>query len=184
MNNTGNRRRYSVDQGLIDGEIWKRTKFKGFQISNFARIKNATGVLHQSLMTKGYKRIKIGIKYYPIHRIVAIAFLPNKKNLPQVNHIDGNKLNNHVDNLEWCTLQDNMKHVGRLHLNPGAHGERNPKSLISDVVAKVLIRLWATTSITHSEISQLTGLSNKQLRKIKHCGRTHLDNYRNLFSNG
>lgn len=46
-----------------------------------------------------------------IHRLVALAYLPNPNNLPEVNHIDGNKLNNHVDNLEWVTRSENMIHA-------------------------------------------------------------------------
>lgn len=45
-----------------------------------------------------------------IHRLVAIAFLPNPLNLPEVNHKDGNRLNNHKNNLEWCTGEQNLKH--------------------------------------------------------------------------
>ncbi len=53
-----------------------------------------------------------------IHRLVAMAFIPNPDNLPQVNHIDGNKENNHVDNLEWCTNLYNTIEAVRLGLKP------------------------------------------------------------------
>jgi len=178
------RRKYHQNQLSIIGEQWVPLKFKGIEISDYGRLRDEHGILFQSLMTKGYARVKFGSKYYAVHRLVAQAFIPNPDNLPQVNHKDGNKDNNHVSNLEWCTLQYNMKHAEKLHLNPGAQGERNSRSLISDDVAKALFRMWDTTSMTHTEISKLTGLDNKQLRKIKCTGREHLDSYRNFFVNG
>ena len=53
-------------------------------------------------------------KRFKVHRLVAEAFIPNPKHLPQINHKDGNVKNNNVDNLEWCTCQDNLLHSFRV----------------------------------------------------------------------
>lgn len=57
-------------------------------------------------------------KSISIHRLVALHFIDNPLNKPQVNHKDANKENNHVDNLEWCTAKENMTHVSKNGLNP------------------------------------------------------------------
>ncbi|MCM1530431.1 MAG: NUMOD4 motif-containing HNH endonuclease [Alistipes sp.] len=82
----------------------------------FAHIKSH--ILKPNNVHDGYKQVKFsinGIKAQPLlHRLIAITFVPNPLCLPQVNHIDGNKENNHADNLEWCTAAYNSQHRSRV----------------------------------------------------------------------
>jgi len=59
-----------------------------------------------------------------VHRLVCEAFLENKLNKPQINHIDGNKSNNNINNLEWCTAAENVQHSFRLGLNKYSENNR------------------------------------------------------------
>lgn len=63
-----------------------------------------------------YMVVSLNHRIKLVHRLVAITFIPNQNNLPQVNHIDWNKLNNNISNLEWCTCKDNIKHAISLWL--------------------------------------------------------------------
>jgi len=72
-------------------------------------------VLKQGLMTSGYKIVSLKKnkkqKMFSVHRLLAGHFIPNELNLEQVNHKDGNKLNNLLENLEWCTRSQNIQHA-------------------------------------------------------------------------
>ena len=99
-------------------EIWKPIESTGFEISSYGRVKRPNGIIVDfSNRTKSaYYQIRLGKSYTKskysvyVHRLVAEAFIPNPDNKPQVNHIDGNRHNNNVDNLEWVTIQENVSH--------------------------------------------------------------------------
>lgn len=82
----------------------------------------------------GYKFVRIGDKSQPLHRIVASAFIPNPENKPEVNHIDGNKCNNAVSNLEWVTRDENVKHAKNngLYTGPKRKDTRPSKAKIRE----------------------------------------------------
>jgi len=126
-------------------EIWKDIPgMEGvYQVSNCGRIKalernirlknNRILPIKEHFVkgskdTKGYLQLDANIdgkriiKF--IHRLVAESFLENPKNLEQVNHKDGNKLNNCADNLEWCTCIENIHHAWKNGLNKPLRGEK------------------------------------------------------------
>lgn len=89
-----------------DGSIWTvGNKFNGYKRKKMATKVNRSGYLQLFLSKDGWQ------KTYTVHRLVAETFISNPNNLPQVNHIDGNKQNNAVSNLEWVTAKQNKTHA-------------------------------------------------------------------------
>ena len=134
-------------------EIWKDiSEYEGlYQVSSHGRIKSLSKrrrhgdgwtitkerILKPSILnTTKYSQVILykGQKPSPfkVHRLVAIAFIPNPDNFPQVNHKDPNKQNNFVENLEWCTQSHNQKHsfrLGRTVWNKGKRFKKNKRCL-------------------------------------------------------
>lgn len=98
----------------------------GNVVTNKGRVFSRLGrELKQQLSAVGYYRVEIWHKGFGrkhlVHRLVASAFIPNPNDKPQVNHKDGNKLNNDVENLEWVTQSENQIHAYRTNLQRGFH---------------------------------------------------------------
>ena len=115
-----------------------------YKISNLGRVWSIrrNRFLKERISNCGYARVALAkngtYKHLSIHRLVALAFIPNPENKPEVNHKDGNKLNNHVDNLEWNTSSENQKHAFKNGLQKTSKGiskgvgSKNPKAKLTE----------------------------------------------------
>ena len=109
----------------LENEIWKQVvlenvdmKDKTYFVSTLGRFKNSSGIImdNYKVNENGYIRVYIYNKTYALHRLIALTFIENPENKEQVNHIDGNKLNNSVENLEWTTCSENNIHKFKIGL--------------------------------------------------------------------
>ena len=129
-------------------EIWKDKKdYEGhYQVRNFGRVKSIKFgkeiIMNLNPNSSGYLLVNLckdgTVKAFAVHRLVAEAFIPNPYNLPQVNHRDENKLNNNVDNLEWCTNEYNI--------NYGTRTERYSKTVLQYTLDGEFVREWASAN--------------------------------------
>ena len=125
-NNTDSDTNDQIEQLVYsDEEIWKDIEMYGikfnYQISNHSKVRNSENKIMTTSLRDGYKSVKLTYrennnslyKAIKIHRMVAIMFIDNDDpdNKNTVNHIDGNKFNNHHSNLEWVTIGENNKHA-------------------------------------------------------------------------
>lgn len=148
-------------------ETWKRIIYNNiptfYEVSNTGKVRNINtnkelaiheemGYCHTSIKVNGvYKRCRV-------HRLVAQAFIPNPENKPYVNHLDGIRHNNNVENLEWCTPAENTQHAWRIGLCKSAVAkEVYQYDLKGNFIAK------------YESITQAATMTNSQQAKITLC---------------
>lgn len=167
-------------------ELWKVINgYKNYEVSNFGRIRNINSgkILSQS-MRNNYKRVGLFScpkqKSFDVHRLVAEHFLPEPSNdlvvaasktklkKVVVNHIDGIKTNNRVDNLEWTTYSDNVKHsyyIGR----DTSNGEKHYNSKLSETYVLQIRKLYIESNGKrgiYTELSKQFNVSETTIKSI------------------
>lgn len=113
-----------------DGRVWAHPR-------HWVRGKGSEGEhdghwMKPVLDKTGYLRVRLSLgrrRHFPsVHRLVALTWVPNPDALPVVNHLDGHKLNNRAENLEWCTAEHNVRHAHAI----GLHGPRPTRKLTQE----------------------------------------------------
>lgn len=168
-------------------EVWKNIKgyLRQYQVSNLGNVRSldrycSTGfkpgiVRKQQISNSGYSFVTLWKngkrKNKFVHRLVAETFIPNKNNKKETNHIDGNKLNNTVSNLEWCTGSENMLHAYNLGLLSHYTGENSYRTKLTDeqVYQIKWIQKYENPPMKfYRELAKELGVSNGVIFKIRH----------------
>lgn len=146
-------------------EIWKNIKdYEGlYQVSNFGNVRRIGNYKNQYSEWKSFKKLKLsnrkgylyavlyknGIStHFLVHRLVAETFINNCDNSNEVNHLDGNKQNNNINNLEWCSHSKNILHAYKtgLHKTNYIHGNNLPRQVIQYDLNGNFIKKWKSIS--------------------------------------
>ena len=175
-------------------EVWKSIcDFEGFyEISNLGNVRSVERLVHKSngrhaifksnplkpTMGAGYFRVVLSMEGFKrtlsIHRLIAIAFIPNPKKLSCINHKNGIKTDNSLGNLEWCSYSENTKHAFKTGLLTsglkGKTGESHPTSKLKSKEV-VIIKDLINAGQTLISIAKRFNISDKAISDIK-IGRT------------
>jgi hypothetical protein len=172
-------------------EKWKDISgFEGkYQISNIGRVRSLDRITNNrqfkgaiktpQISNTGYYRVHLctenrKTKPFSIHRLVATHFLPSIGGKNVVNHIDGDKLNNRLDNLEWVTISENTKHSYDTGLQIMGRSEKNPASKYTEGQIREVKKL-SKMNYSRKHISEATGVSRAMIHSVlKNKSWTHV----------
>ena len=132
-------------------EIWKQLD-ADYDVSNYGRVRHGLRIISGSVHQDHYIVVTLHGKQYPVHRLVAQVFIDNPDNKPEVNHIDGNKMNNTVDNLEWVTRSENQQHAADNSLQPKPFSTYQGK--FTPEQREEIKRLWDDGKFTKRQLAK------------------------------
>ena len=133
------------------------------------QINKRNGYVYQMLYKNGKEKL------LRVHRLVAMAFLPNPNNLPQVNHKDGNKQNNSVDNLEWCEQSYNMKHAFKTGLEKPSEKQKAAVRKTNEKKRKRVVRTMGDEKIEYESATVAARKNNVGISTIcRYCNKKRM----------
>lgn len=165
-------------------EVWKKVNDFGgiYEVSSYGNIRSIDrevphfrggivkrkGVLLKQNKSGHYLSVSLTADRITksVHRLVAIAFIPNPDNLPEVNHIDCNKKNNRLENLEWVTKKGNAEHAVKNGLLPCHKGANNNMAVINDDIARQIKKL-ILEGHRNADIGRMVGVDRSIVGHIK-----------------
>ena len=157
---------------MMEEEIWKEINIANrvYYVSNMGNVKNSKGMLMSQRTSKdGYKLVRIWFprenpkvgqrkwkgKQILVHRLVAKAFIPDPNNLSDVNHINFNRVDNRVCNLEWISHTDNVKYSYKHDRHKGRQiGEKNSKARLTEEQVIDIRRKYDSGEMTQMELAK------------------------------
>lgn len=161
----------------MENERWRLVEeFPDFEISDHGNLRHAiTKKARKPIYNRGYamywfytpnSSLPLNKRYTTrwAHRLLALAFIPNPLNKPQVNHIDTNRSNNHYSNLEWCTASENVRHSVEVGFRRPEYRKPSPKRLLSDEQVKEILLLQSKMTMT--SIAKKYGVGQRAIMDI------------------
>jgi len=167
-------------------EIWENIiKYEGYyQVSNLGSVRSLNRYVNSKFNNKRFakgKLLKLNTdkdgyrtcvlckdnknKTCKVHRLVLTAFKENSNNYSMSNHLDGNKKNNYIDNLEWCNQSINEKHAHRIGLK-NHKGENHSQSRLKEIDIKKIRGLRKTFKLKYNEIAKIFGINDSYAWEI------------------
>jgi len=170
--------------------------FEGYQVSSFGRVKGVdrlrkgkTGLrltngqeMKQVLNKKGYPEVRLrknGCHTRLVHKLVASAFMTKPEGCTQINHLNGIKTDNRLENLQWVTSSQNQLHAYKLGLQPSRAGESNGRAILTDKKVTALKELY-NSGKSAKEVSEIMNINLYTVRQII-SGRTWKFNLTNVI---
>ncbi len=133
-----------------DGRVWSRTKHL---------------FMRPSLNADGYPSTMFNRKTTTVHRLIGIAFVPNPHGFKELNHLDGNKQNNHHLNLAWCSRGANIKHAYKLKLR-SSEGSMKASAKVKPWQIKAIRLFYEYYGYTQKQLGQIYGITQSQIGYI------------------
>ena len=155
---------------MTDREQWAKIKgYENYSVSTYGKVRNDTTgrILKASKTGHGYRTLRLGSnsgKLLFVHRLVAEAFLEKPDGCTEVNHIDGDKDNNSLSNLEWCTSSENHVHAFRTGLNRS--GENHERAKLSNTQVEEIKKEYAVENVSQYELASTYGVDQSTISCI------------------